>query len=124
MQIINIIIFKKIIKKILIFQIKPIPLPEGEVPSASNPQLFVASSTSTAMTPPPLSSPLQLNKSPTDLSMQFATSTPTQPSIVRPPEVIGGRRVSGGNNRRSKEADVVADCTVCNSTGNGQNSVM
>ncbi|XP_003423803.1 PHD finger protein 14 isoform X2 [Nasonia vitripennis] len=104
-------------------KIKPIPLPEGEVPSDSHPQLFVASSTSTEITPPkPKLHPLP-PPAPTPSTSQLPGST--IPVVLNTPPVTTSttnRGSTGG--RKSKDADLVSQCTVCSTIGTNQNSVI
>ncbi|KAJ8667179.1 hypothetical protein QAD02_008841 [Eretmocerus hayati] len=103
-------------------KIKPIPMPEGEVASETNPQLFVASSTSTEMTttptkqqplpPPAVMSPYQ---------QSLAISAHSTPLSSAP---TNSNRTSSGSNRKSKDADFVSQCIVCSTLGTLQNLVM
>ncbi|XP_012283538.1 PHD finger protein 14 isoform X1 [Orussus abietinus] len=95
-------------------KIKPIPRPEGEVASESSPQMFVATSTSTEMTPPPpkLASP-PLPPPP--------VNTPSTP--INAPGSSNNSRLSSGNGKKGKEADLLTQCSVCDTPGTNQNLV-
>lgn len=112
-------------------------MPAGEVASESNPQLFVASSTTTEFTPlkipqvqhpskfqhllPP-AAPIQLTQTttPPGHPVQNSNSSFNSPA---PTDLSATRRLSSGG-RKPKDADLVADCTVCKTIGTYQNSVM
>lgn len=119
-------------------------MPEGEVASESNPQLFVASSTTTDFTPlkmPQQQQQMLLQQQQQHQKFQHLIAAPIQPAhMLTPPghvsqnsnssfntpvapELNAARRLSSGG-RKPKDADLVADCTVCKTIGTYQNSVM
>ncbi|KAG7211298.1 hypothetical protein KM043_010597 [Ampulex compressa] len=102
-------------------KIKPIPRPEGEVASESSPQMFVATSTSTEITsppvpklPPPLLPPLPPPISNTTPNMAVNTVSVNSNS----------NRITAGNGKRGKDTDLLTQCNVCDTPGTNQNLVM
>ncbi|XP_058796321.1 PHD finger protein 14 isoform X2 [Phymastichus coffea] len=103
-------------------KIKPIPLPEGEVATNATPQLFVASSTSTEITPPkPKLQPLPPPAPTPSTSFQVASLLGTPPTTNA--NATNANRLSSGS-RKNKDADLVTQCTICNTLGTNQNCVM
>ncbi|XP_034945211.1 PHD finger protein 14 [Chelonus insularis] len=99
-------------------KIKPIPRPEGEEASESSPQMFIATSTSTEISPPPV------NNIPTP-------EPPPIPVIPSPSITIQNTPVSSGSynsrlssGKKSKDADLMTQCNVCDMPGTPQNLVM
>lgn len=79
--------------------------------SESSPQMFVATSTSTEITntpPPKFPAPL--------LPPPVLTSTPVN--------TTGATGRCSGVNRRSKDADLLTQCNVCDTPGTSQNLVL
>ncbi|XP_053973736.1 PHD finger protein 14 isoform X1 [Hylaeus volcanicus] len=104
-------------------KIKPIPRPEGEVASESSPQMFVATSTSTEITSPPLPKlPLPPPALPVP-SIQPLISN-AAPVTANASSNSTGNRVSTGNAKRGKDTDLLTHCNVCDMPGTSQNLVM
>ncbi|XP_015606365.1 PHD finger protein 14 isoform X2 [Cephus cinctus] len=93
-------------------KIKPIPRPEGEMASESSPQMFVATSTSTEISPPP-----PTPKLPPPLLPPPVPSEPAIPSSSTNP------RLSSGNGKKGKETELLTQCNVCDTPGTIQNLV-
>ncbi|XP_046610280.1 PHD finger protein 14 isoform X1 [Neodiprion virginianus] len=96
-------------------KIKPIPRPEGDIASESSPQMFVATSTSTEITPPP---PVKLPPPPPPpppTALSAPTTTPSSSST--------NSRLSSGSLKKGKEADLLTQCDVCSMPGTNQNLV-
>lgn len=90
----------------LILQIKPIPLPAGEVASTSNPQCFYVPSED----PPMVEKP----KTP--------QTSPRAPLQVTPPAPSTSSRLSAGSGS-AKKGDTMTKCDVCNGVGSNANLV-
>ncbi|XP_014614810.1 PREDICTED: PHD finger protein 14 isoform X2 [Polistes canadensis] len=99
-------------------KIKPIPRPDGDVASKSSPQMFVATSTSTEITPPPPT--LKLLPPPLPPPSTNVVAMNTTSNI----NVNNNTRLQAGNVKRGKDADLLTQCNVCDTPGTSQNLVM
>lgn len=99
-------------------KIKPIPRPDGDVASKSSPQMFVATSTSTEITPPPPTLKLLPPPLPPPSTNVVTMNTSSNSNVNN------NTRLQAGNVKRGKDADLLTQCNVCDTPGTSQNLVM
>ncbi|XP_046836094.1 PHD finger protein 14 isoform X2 [Vespa velutina] len=99
-------------------KIKPIPRPDGDVASKSSPQMFVATSTSTEITPPPPTLKLLPPPLPPPTTNVVTMNTSSNSNVNN------NTRLQTGNVKRGKDADLLTQCNVCDTPGTSQNLVM